>query len=227
MQRNIFIISSTINASLTSVPVQLRYQQTIQTINSIRLKDQSAIIILVDNSFYLDPSLQEILTSHVDHFYYVGDRSTCKEFSRYVMKGAAGKKGAGEIYEVLVALDCIRGNNYQPKRIFKICGRYTLSDDFDINLYDDTKFHSKMCFKNKNYSFETHKWYFHTRLWSACGSMVEETKKFLQNCLWTHLTEEMTIEESFYKNMNFETLVELETIHCQGVLALTNETVYD
>lgn len=218
MNSNVFIITSTINSSIGHVDLNSRFNQTLKTIHSIKQKDIFAKIVLIDNSLYLDNYMAEEIEKIVNYFYYIGHRKINHDIHRY------GLKGSGDLYSTLVGIDAIDYNNLKPKRIFKICGRYILSQDFNLDEHLNMK--SKFCIKTRDKDIDGNT-FFHTRLWSFCESVKLNTVDLLKRSFETHLKDHVTIERAMYKNMDFTRLVELDRIHCEGFLAQTNEYIYD
>jgi hypothetical protein len=211
---NVFIVTSTINTEIGLIPVEDRYQQTLITVESIKEKDSKAIIILIDNSSNLLPNDMYItLADATTYFLAIGDRAPCKQFNK------EGVKGAGESYMLLVGLDLINRLNLLPKRVFKISGRYRLSNTFDISFYENT--YGKYVFKTRTTN-EYNMTSLHSRLWSVCGSLIEDMKILISKSFYDHIVEQTTIEEAIFKNINKDNLIEVEQIHCEGVIAPWN-----
>ena len=213
----VFIISSTINTPLGLVPVSERLEQTLNTVASIRKHLPRAGIILVDNSSTPVPRYTE-LESSVDVFLDIGQRRICRHFN------SCGIKGAGESYNILVGLDALEKSGVTAWRIFKISGRYRLSDSFDIGIYHNMQ--GKFCFRQRDQN-SSGDFFLHSRMWSACGSQLAQMRELVSKSFQTHLEHEITIEQALYKNLDQDTLVELDTIHCEGIIAPWNTLVRD
>jgi hypothetical protein len=216
---NVFIVTSTINTDLGLIPVEERVDQTFATIASVRKHVDDAIIILVDNSSTALPSaIYNELATLVDLFLDIGSRSICRHFNKF------GIKGAGESYNILVALDVLRQMNVTPARIFKISGRYCLSETFDITVYHNMQ--GKFCFKTRDQDSGGNT-FLHSRMWSACGSLLDEMQSLTSRAFDTHLMENITIEQALYKNIDKDKLLELDVIHCEGYIAPWNTLIRD
>jgi hypothetical protein len=216
-QNNVFIITSTINTPFGLISVEGRYQQTIDTIDSIKQQDKNAVIILIDNSTVpLSDAQYNILTANVTYFLDIGNRTPCKLLNK------DGVKGAGEAYMLLVGLDLIKKMNLLPKRVFKISGRYKLSNTFSIAFYNDT--YGKYVFKTRTTNeYETIS--LHARLWSACGSELTDMKELIAKSFYQHIVDNTTIEEAMFKNIDKTKLLEVEQIHCEGLIAPWNTLI--
>jgi hypothetical protein len=218
IQNNVFIITSTINTNLGLISPENRFYQTLETIESIRQKVNNSIIILIDNSsFSLSESSYKLLSEKCDYFINIGQRSICREFN------SQGIKGAGESYMLLVGLDIIEQQNIQCDKIFKISGRYKLSESFDILKYDTP---SKFYFKTRDKN-EVGNYFLHSRMWAVCGTLFSEIKNLVEKSFNTHLKENITIEEAIYKNIDLTKLIEFDTIHCEGYIAPWNTLIRD
>lgn len=218
-QNNVFIITSTINTNWGLISSNDRYLQTLDTISSIKQKDNTAIIILIDNSTQpLGNDQYDLLISKVNYFLDIGTRTPCKELNK------SGAKGAGEAYMLLVAIDLIKQLNLNPKRIFKISGRYKLSNEFNINFYDTM--YNNYVFKTRHIN-EYKLISLHTRLWSVCGSLINNMKELVSQSFYQHLVAKTTIEEAMFKIIDKDLLLETEHIHCEGFIAPWNQLIND
>ena len=219
MQNNLWIITSTINTNLGLIPPKLRFEQTLETFDSIKCHDPSATILFVDNSSWeLTATEINTIKNLSDFCYHVGNRRICRVFN------SQGIKGAGEAYMVLLALEAAKELTQQPSRIIKICGRYRLQPSFDIKAYLSQQ--SKFCFK----TLEHNNWgrpFLHTRLWSACASLIQETESLVRNSLRHMLSNNITLEEAFAANIDLTRLTELNKIHCEGFIAPWNKLIED
>jgi hypothetical protein len=218
-EHNVFIITSTINTHLGLISPKDRFEQTVDTINSIKEKDKTSIIILIDNSsFFLESFQYQYLKTNVNYFIDIGQRKQSLVFNQN------GIKGAGELYMLLLGLNIIKEKQIKTKRLFKISGRYKLNKDFDILEYEDL--HAKYCFKKVDKD-EMNENFLHTRFWSFCGSLIDETTEMIKRSIQTHLSENITIEKAIYKNIDLKKLKEFDILHCEGYIAPWNILIKD
>jgi hypothetical protein len=215
----VFIVTSTINTPLGLIDPATRYSQTLDTIKSIRDKVKGTILFVEKSTIPLSSDQQHLIERSVDHYIYIGDRTEVIYFN------SNGIKGAGETYMLLVALDFIKTNNILTDRIFKLSGRYKLSENFNIDIYNKTMI-GQYCFKTRD-QHDHSLTFLHTRMWSFCISLLDDTRTMLQAAMKTHLIEEITIEEAIYKHINLQKLIELKTINCEGYIAPWNELILD
>jgi len=122
-------------------------------------------------------------------------------------------------------------------RVFKISGRYRLSDKFNIELHNTDKavfgpkFKSCMYFDQqtgKNYEPLT-EWQYRTRLYSFPGSMIPYMKnKYYDmiNFFWElYKTSFSDIEHVMYKFMDHDKVLEIDKIGLTGIFAERDQLV--
>jgi hypothetical protein len=147
---DLFVITSVINtgshpwsyASKRSVfTAEERFQQTLESIGSIRRQHGNAKILLVECSNLTD-KMTSTLRSQVEYFLNVVDdeptRLACLE---------SNKKGSGETLQLLYVLDFIEKNNITFQRLFKLSGRYYLNSCFNKEDFSTTHVSFNTCFK--------------------------------------------------------------------------------
>ena len=219
-QNNVFIVSSTIHTPFGLIHPVDRYKQTLETIESIRNKVKDSFIILVDNSTERIPDEQEkYLASLCDVYLYVGDRRDIIKLNK------DGVKGAGEAYNLMVAFDYIE-KHLKPKRIYKISGRYKLSDNFDLAFHESLV--GKFCFMKRGHHPGDYYPFFHARFYSMCGTILEDAKKLISEAWRTFMEKkDITIEQAIYINMDFDKLIEVDVIGAEGFIAPWNILIKD
>lgn len=225
-----FIITSCINAPVMSTinvyGKDSRYEDTLKTIESIRRKVPNVKIILIDNSTV--PLTEEQLTElskNVDVFKTIDHNI----FTLFV--NSIGNKGMGEAYIMNEAIKIIEEQNLIGKRIFKITGRYTLADSFDISFYDNPELIGKYAHKINMWdvikdNFKNHREtvvYFETRLWSFCPTILDNYKKLLEkmfHVMVSSIGEPMcNLEMCHWQFTDRDKLYELKNSHVEGYTA--------
>lgn len=122
---------TTIRSVFTS---EERFQQTLQTIASVRKQLPSARILLVESSFLTE--IQTIaLQNSCDYFLNIKDDIYAQEICLQ-----SPKKGFGEAIQTYFAIDYIQRQAIQFTKFFKISGRYSLTEKFNPSLYSDEEF---------------------------------------------------------------------------------------
>lgn len=219
MLSNTWIVTSTINTNWGLIEPQARFEQTIQTLISIRQHDPHSQILLIDNSNQgVNIDQYQLLSSHSNCVLMVGHRSICQQFNNM------GIKGAGEAYMLLVALDALKRSNNTCNRIFKLSGRYSLSNSFDWSIYQDQQ--QKFCFKK----LETNEWgqpFLHSRLWSSCGTLQAHMAQLISRSLCHMLHNNVTLEVALAACIDLTRLTQFDKIHCEGYIAPWNRLVVD
>ena len=150
--------------------VETRIAQTRETIESIRKYCPSAYIVLADNG---EQNPEESVKHCVDRFLYLGG-------NKKIYKSAAAKnKSIGETTLLLASLS---EDMKDYDLIFKISGRYRLTDKFDIANFDTDAFNFKNYFSGKvvtgigKYKEGSHS----TRLYAFPGKYLEKYRKGLK-----------------------------------------------
>lgn len=163
-----------------------RVDQTILTIESIRSRFNNAYIVLLEMGIS-ERNIPLELKSIVDRFIFLGDK-------RVVRFACDSKyKGFGESVGLLAASSAISGlGDY----FFKISGRYFLTDNFDIELWELNKFGVRKYGKDistRLYGFPEEKFvYWKKALWRSLpkllmGKQIESTlPQYLpEGCMYT------------------------------------------
>lgn len=207
-----------------------RYTQTIRTFDSIKMKDPDAIIVFSDSSVYpLSESEIETITSKTNISLNFSLDENCKHFNQY------GLKSHGENYMLLKTIEHLKQLYDFDKidgRMFKLGGRCELQDEFDIKDYDDT--YDKYIFKKRLNSWmdekiqqqygSTH--ILETRLYSWCFSLVDDyINVIIKN--FTKFECGLDTEHSHLLNIDPDKLIELDTLHCGCIMALTGQIMND
>jgi hypothetical protein len=119
---------SYIHSRSTYSPEQ-RFEQTLETISSIRTYLPNAQIFLVECSD-ISEEYTNVLRSKVNYFLNLYKdtevRAACLE---------TNKKGFGEAVQTQYAVEFLLENKIQFERFFKISGRYSLTKDFSSEKY--------------------------------------------------------------------------------------------
>lgn len=141
-RRDLFVITSVINTgqipwsyAVRSVySSEERFQQTLQTIESIRLRAPTAKIMLAEGS-HLSEEWAAELTSKVDYFLSLAEKADVREACL-----KSEKKGYGEAVLTKYALEYIAEREIPFGLLFKISGRYGLSAAFSLHRFSRSMF---------------------------------------------------------------------------------------
>ena len=115
-----------------------RYNQSLQTIDSIRKYLPGAKIVFVECSEIPDEytmTLMSMVEYFVNQYNIAEAREACLE---------TNKKGFGEAIQTKLAIEYIIQNNLTFNRFFKISGRYFLTDKFISDNYKTDAYTFKM-----------------------------------------------------------------------------------
>lgn len=163
---NIFCVISAIGNDYGAFTYKERFQQLVESIESINTFAPNSDIVIVDASEVKLPTedikkLESISTKFIsiENDQYV-------QFLRYHSKDPSEnkfeKKTVGEIQAMIAFLDYINANPKEYSRVFKLAGRYKLNANFKLSDYDDKKDQCVFLTKEDWYG----KWVFRIRLWS-------------------------------------------------------------
>lgn len=205
--RLIFIINSCIyyaNKPLSYSPIRSKYTpkerlaQTYKTIDSIRSHCPNARIILIEDG--INGDLLNELKTKVDEYAYIGNH--------FLVRLAVDSrwKGLGEVITLLLARKHLinKGNFF-----LKICGRYYLNDNFNLDLWNLNKFN----FFNKNQVYST-------RLYGFSNSLFNEWQKALFKAI-PFLLLNQSIEYLLKKFINENKINYLKKLGIAGYIAPT------
>ena len=140
---DLFLITSVIETgqrgwSYTSVrsvftPEQ-RFQQTLQSIQSIREAAPEATIMICEAS-PLSDSMREQLRAAVDIALFLDADPTIQDVCL-----TSPKKGYGELLQTVAAVEHLKNTGVGFRRLFKLSGRYKLNHGFRLSNFSTTDF---------------------------------------------------------------------------------------
>lgn len=213
---NIFLLSSTLKCSsqYSVFDTKKRYEQTLDTIHSIRKNCPESFLILIDNSpEEIDEDIKKCLESKVDVFKSTSQDEMMKQFNLRSDGDLHWKiKSVGETYNLLQGIATIEDLKLIPKRIFKITARYRLKDSFNPMIYEEE---SRYVFKS-NEGRDC----FETIFWSFGGEKIEHAKSLLKNVL-DHIlaNKHKDIETSIFHLIEKDEVLQLNELHYAGICA--------
>jgi hypothetical protein len=232
-----FIVTSTIDTPHGVFSVEERYNQTLDTFKSIRKHVPNAKIVFIDNSS--TPLFSRISNPEC---YSEKFRIEMEELVDLwcpvlpnlftIYSNGINSKGLGELYMMYEAVKLIEENKLIGKRIFKLSGRYKLTDTFDLTEYDN--YVGKYTFKINPWDMSNDNWvtketviYFETRLWSFCRSQFNDVKYLLPHILHYMLTVDHNYEKTLHAILPHENVIELTEAHVEGHTADTGVYKYE
>lgn len=194
-----------------------RFQQTVETINSINkycpnnkkyIFDCSPIIPNKEYITYFENNNVE--------FFYVGQDSEVKKNS------TLGYKNIAETLGFILFLNKIKNIKPESQRIYKISGRYKINDNF---ILDNNKFKDHFVFAKSQKSHLSNEMqqmigiskYYSTRLFHMDSNyfnmFYEKLKLILEDCKNYRF---LDVEHAYFKYLNMLNVIEVEKIGVSG-----------
>lgn len=246
MSKNIVLLTSAVYTNYGIYTPQQRITQTLETAKSAKKYIPDATIILIDNSktdVQNDDSAElNELIDLVDYYIDNSDDEDIKYFHANVTNYDIGKN-AMEAMGLFKALTYIINDESMTKeiknssRVFKLSGRYQVTEHFDIKNFDNKKTKGKYVFKKAQPSWIPPSdtgvtTLLQTRLWSFDSALILETmdlyKNIIENMVATfNQGKYIDNEHSMAKFIPVDKLVELETVGLQGNIAPNGMMIID
>lgn len=221
----LFFISSAISPTYGVFTWQERFDQTLKTIQSIRLRAPDSHIILSDvsvNEFTQDN--KDKLRNSVEYFIDLSNHEQLVLLSKNRLQSRA------ETLMTLITFQTLQENSVfrQYDRIFKITGRLELDVDFNLSSYDDK--HGKYVFAKKiptwmNHHYDNINYLYITRLYSLCSSLIPTHIEVLKK-MWNYF-DHVDFEHAMFASVPTELVVEFDRVHCVGHIASSGQLSYD
>ena len=132
-----FMITSALNTKFGVYTTEQRLEQTLATVASIRAKVPDALIIAVEMAG-IPPSEEQraVMTAHVDEYVVMSDDPDVVGIYNSTDNWDI-VKNTTEVMCFSRALRQLLNKLATVDRVFKISGRYTLSDDFTLDNFAD------------------------------------------------------------------------------------------
>ena len=244
--KNIVLLTSAVYTNYGIYNPQDRIKQTLETAKSAKKYIPGAVVILVDNSktdVQNDTSAEfEELIDLVDYYIDNSDDADIKYFHDNVQNYDIGKN-AMEALGIMKALTYISNDNGMMKevedadRIFKLSGRYQVTDKFDINKFSNENTRDKYVFKRAQPSWINPadtgvNTLLQTRLWSFTPSLLVDTISMYNKIIDTMIglfnqNKYIDNEHAMAKFIPKDKLVELDTVGLQGNIAPNGMMIID
>lgn len=243
---NIVLLTSALYTNYGIYDPKERIQQTLETAQSAKKYIPDAVVVLVDNSKV------DVLNEDSDEFnelldtvdYYLDNcedpdielfHRTCDNYD--IGKNAMEALGMTKALRHMLADEDMQKELKDCHRIFKLSGRYRVTDQFDIEKFDNENTKDKYVFKQSQPSWINPEdtgvnTLLQTRLWSFTPSLLEDTSEMYKNIIETMLklfNEQKYIdnEHAMSKFIPKDKLVELETVGLEGNIAPNGMMVID
>lgn len=240
MTKNVFLVTSAINTKFGIFNSQDRLQQTLATVSRIREKAPGAKIIFLEMAAL--PLSEEQSKAIADAVDYVIDFTTdpAVQSLYHSTDNWDVVKNVTEVMCFGKALKMLYHDTNQladTQRIFKISGRYQLSDEFDIGFYDQYRVQTNIIVsKSRSSQFDISLTQvprqFMSRLWSWPTALTEEIiqvydqgLRFMQSRILQGGY--VDIEHLLYKFLDHNKIIEMDTIGIHGNIGPNGQLVKD
>ena len=223
--KNLFIVTSALNADMGVVNRKDRFDQTVKGLLSIRKYVPDALILLTDGSPH---KIEEEKLKSLAHFAnFAADFSDDRQITELAFNHQKSEAENLLMLKTLMLLQRDEGMKdviSDVGRIFKISGRTDLTDGFDVAEHIVP---GKYVFKKRipTWLTDSRKEFatdlLITRMFSFCPTLIEDYKKMCENNIALVLQTVIDTEHAHFVNINKDLLVELDEIHCTGIVAGT------
>ena len=226
--RPLFIVSSALNSQMGVINQDDRLDQTIRGLKTLRKKVPEAIIFFVDGS---PTPLQEFKIKEISEFVdFMIDLSSDEQIVKFAINH---HKSEAENVLMIKALMILKKEPAMMKlmhsvnRVFKLSARTDIHSSF--NLEDHNHF-GKYVFKKRMPTWiqDSRKTFatdlLITRFFSMCPSLIDEYIQVATENIQLIMQTRIDTEHAHFVNIKRNKLVELDEIHCQGVMAGTGDT---
>lgn len=244
--KNIVLLTSALYTNYGIYNPQERIKQTLETAQSAKKYIPGAVVILVDNSkvdVQNDDSAEiNELFDTVDYYIDNSDDADIKYFHENVANYDIGKN-VMEAMGIFKTLNYIAANPEllaevkSANRIFKLSGRYQVTDKFDITAFDNEGTQDKYVFKKAQPSWIPTQdtgvtTQLQTRLWSFTPNLIDDTtvmyKNIIENMIaLVNVGKYIDNEHSMSKFIPKDKLIELDVVGLQGNIAPNGVQIVD
>ena len=228
--RQLFIVTSALNPNMGILNRDERMQQTIEGLESLRNKCPDAIVLLADGS---PEKVEEEKIRSLSHLVnFVADFSNDSDITQFASRGMKSQAENVLLLKTTMLLkqDASMMRLMQSvSRVYKFSGRTILNDGFDSSEHNHF---GKYVFKKRMPTWlsgeraETFTDLLITRLFSFCPSLIDDYMIMCRRNIGVINDAGVDTEHAHFFNMKPELLVELDQIHCQGVMASTGATEF-
>jgi len=244
--KNIVLLTSALYTNYGIYDPAQRIQQTLETAQSAKKYIPDAVVVLVDNS------KEDVLQEDGDTFnelldtvdYYIDNcedpdiqlfHKTCQNYD--IGKNAMEALGLTKTLRHMLNDKDMQKELKDCERIFKLSGRYKVTDQFDINKFANAETKDKYVFKKAQPSWINPQdtgtnTLLQTRLWSFTPSLLQDTADMYSEIIETMLKlfntqKYIDNEHALSKFIPKDKLVELETVGLEGNIAPNGMMVID
>lgn len=245
-KKNLVLVTSAVYTNYGIYNPEQRIQQTLDTVKSAKKYIPNATVVLIDNSTTdVQDDNSDVFNELIDTVdYYIdnSDDADIQYFHKNVQNYDIGKN-AMEALGIFKALNHISQDAdlmnevTSSSRIFKLSGRYQVTDKFDIAKFDNADTAGKYVFKRAQPSWIPSAdtgvaTLYQTRLYSFTPDLFIDTIKLFEaiiNNMFSTFNQQKYIdnEHSMSKFLPKDKLVELDVVGLQGNIAPNGMMVID
>lgn len=244
--KNIVLLTSAVYSNYGIYTPEQRIQQTLETAKSAKQYIPGAVIILIDNSKTdvqndESPEFEELIDL-VDYYIDNSDDADIQHFHNNVANYDIGKNSM-ECLGLFKALNYITNDAdmmnevTSADRIFKLSGRYVITDKFDYSAWSNDNTKGKYVFKRAQASWIPQQdtgvdQLLQTRLWSFTPDLLVDTIKLFSdiiNNMFALFNQQkyIDVEHSMAKFLPKDKLVELDSVGLKGNIAPNGMMIID
>ena len=244
--KNIVLLTSAVYSNYGIYTPEQRIQQTLETAKSAKQYIPNAVLILIDNS-KVDVQNDESdefneLIDLVDYYVDNSDDADIQHFHNNVTNYDIGKNSM-ECLGLFKALNHITNDAdmmnevTSADRIFKLSGRYVVTDKFDYSQWNNDSTKGKYVFKKAQASWIPQQdtgvdQLLQTRLWSFTPDLLVDTIKLfgdIINNMFALFNQQkyIDVEHSMAKFLPKDKLVELDSVGLKGNIAPNGMMIID
>lgn len=244
--KNIVLLTSALYTNYGIYNPQERIKQTLETALSAKKYIPGAVVILVDNSKLEvqndDSDEFNALLDAVDYYIDNSDDKDIQYFHNNVANYDIGKNameamGLMKAMSYIVTDENIMKDVSESTRIFKLSGRYQVTEKFDFTKFDNADTKDKYVFKKVQPSWINPDdtgvtTLLQTRLWSFTPSLLDDTMRMYSNIINNMIQvfnagKYIDNEHSMSKFVPKDRLVELDIVGLMGNIAPNGMMVID
>lgn len=235
---NVFIVTSAINSSFGLIDYPTRFNQLIESAKSIRAKTKFYTILVDGGREPINFTQRQSLLKYYDEIFDLTQHTFIHSVQNLPNLTSSFVRGPCEAYLMQHICEII-GDSVE--RIFKLSGRYTLTDEFDLDKLLNQK--NKYVFKKRNsvtyppfydadtgQAFPYSPYQYQTRLYSICGSLINDAAfrfKMIKDTLVNIYSQGSfsIMEDAVFQLIPSELVFEVENIGVCGFLADENRYI--
>ncbi len=239
MSRFLFLVTSALNTRFGVFDADQRLQQTLETVRSIRSRAAGARVALLEMAGQGPTVVQEqALKAAVDMYLdFTRNRSVVELYQGTdnwdIVKNATEMHCFGTALRGLAQ----RGVLDRTGRVFKLSGRYTLNEHFDLAFYERAGVADKVVLKRRiksQFPLELTQipLQYTSRLWSFPTGMAKDIADRFDR-MRAYMTQRVNaggyadIEHCLFKFLEPESVLEIDRIGVQGSLGATGFVISD